>query len=229
MTATKIATKIATRTDKWTPSDRIGHAIAVWFGCGHVPIAPGTAGTIGAIPLYLLLRPFGPFAVVAVAIVLLFIGVWAAGTVVRRRGSHDPQIVVVDEVVGLLLTAAALPPVGPSLGSGWRGIAAAFVLFRRHLGRRRDPTAARLRPGRSLRLRFSSANEGRVFFGQNRPYRRYDPSLEIRTSTFPRVSRRPLAVLDRGARPQDPASLRTPSNRRGTFCTKLRPSNGCRG
>ena len=67
----------------------------------------------------------GPIAVVAVAVALLFVGVWAAGVVVRRKGSHDPQIVVIDEVVGVLLTLAALPP-----DHGLRGIVLAFVLFR---------------------------------------------------------------------------------------------------
>ena len=35
-----------------TPRQQLAHWLAVWFGCGHVPIAPGTAGTVGAIPLY---------------------------------------------------------------------------------------------------------------------------------------------------------------------------------
>ena len=38
---------------------RLAHVLAVWFGCGHVPRAPGLAGTLGAIPLYLIVRPFG--------------------------------------------------------------------------------------------------------------------------------------------------------------------------
>ena len=43
-----------------TALDKVAHVLAVWFGCGHVPVAPGLAGTLGAIPLYLLLRPYGP-------------------------------------------------------------------------------------------------------------------------------------------------------------------------
>ena len=41
------------------------YVLSVWFGCGHVPVAPGTAGTLGAIPLYLLVRPLGLAAVAA--------------------------------------------------------------------------------------------------------------------------------------------------------------------
>jgi len=71
---------------------RIAHVLAVWFGCGHVPVAPGLAGTLGAIPLYLLVRPFGPLAVAGAAIVLTAIGVWAAGVVERKLAIKDPQI-----------------------------------------------------------------------------------------------------------------------------------------
>ena len=105
------------------PCDRLAHVLAVWFGCGHVPIAPGTAGTLGAIPLYLLLRPHGVLTVAIAALVTTVVGVWAAGRVVARTGRHDPQIVVVDEVAGVLVTWLAAP-------IGWRGLLAGFVLFR---------------------------------------------------------------------------------------------------
>src|SRR6478752_6696142 len=59
--------------------DKVAHAIAVWFGCGHVPYMPGHAGTIGAIPLYLLVRPHGPVAVAAAALVVTLVGIWASG------------------------------------------------------------------------------------------------------------------------------------------------------
>ncbi len=38
-------------------SDRLADVLATWFGCGLIPKAPGTMGTLGAIPLYLLIRP----------------------------------------------------------------------------------------------------------------------------------------------------------------------------
>lgn len=106
-----------------TTRERIAHALAVWFGCGHVPVAPGTAGTIGATPLYLLLRPHGPLAVLIAAAIVTVVGVWAAGIVERRLGKKDPQIVCIDEVAGVLITWAAAP-------STWAGLIAGFVLFR---------------------------------------------------------------------------------------------------
>jgi phosphatidylglycerophosphatase A len=102
---------------------RIAYILATWFGCGRVPLAPGTAGTLGAIPLFLLLRPGGPLLVLLVAAALAVIGIWAAGEVVVSTGQGDPQIVVIDEVVGVLVTLAAS---GPS----WTNVVAGFVLFR---------------------------------------------------------------------------------------------------
>jgi phosphatidylglycerophosphatase A len=94
------------------------HVLAVWFGCGHVPIAPGTAGTLGAIPLYLLVRPFGFVAIAATAVIVTLVGLWAAGVVERRLGTKDPQIVCIDEVAGVFVTWLAAPatPLGLVVG-----------------------------------------------------------------------------------------------------------------
>ena len=99
------------------------YGLGTWFGCGFVPLAPGTAGTLGAIPLYLLLRPHGPLVILAVAAVLSLAGVVAATYIVRDKKDDDPQIVVVDEVAGVLVTLAAAPPT-------WAALATGFVLFR---------------------------------------------------------------------------------------------------
>jgi phosphatidylglycerophosphatase A len=99
------------------------HILAVWFGCGHLPVMPGTWGTLGAIPLYLLLRPLGVGAVAAAAAGVTLVGLWAAGVVERRLGKKDPQIVCIDEVAGVLVTWLAAPPT-------WMGLVAGFVVFR---------------------------------------------------------------------------------------------------
>ena len=99
------------------------HVLAVWFGCGHVPIAPGTAGTLGAIPLYLVVRPHGWPAVAATAVLVTLVGIWAAGVVERRLGTKDPQIVCIDEVAGVFITWLAAPPT-------WAGLVVGVVLFR---------------------------------------------------------------------------------------------------
>lgn len=111
--------------------DRVAYWLATWFGCGLVPRAPGTAGSIGAIPLYLALRSQGAMAVAVGAVVATFVGVWAATAVARSTGLKDPQIVVIDEVAGMLVTMSpaavlATPPGMPM----WPSLLAGFVLFR---------------------------------------------------------------------------------------------------
>jgi phosphatidylglycerophosphatase A len=88
-----------------------------------VPIAPGTAGTLGAIPLYLALvrLPFAAYAVATLA--LLAIAIPAADRAGRYWGVADASPIVVDEVVGYLVTMALVP-------FSWQATAAGFVLFR---------------------------------------------------------------------------------------------------
>jgi phosphatidylglycerophosphatase A len=103
---------------------RTAWALATWFGCGMTPLAPGTAGTLGAIPLYLLVVRGGRSLVIATAIVATLVGVWAASVVAREIGKKDPQFVVVDEVAGMLITMVPMDTLS------WRGTLVGFVLFR---------------------------------------------------------------------------------------------------
>jgi len=98
--------------------DVTAHVLSVWFGCGHMPVAPGLTGTLGAIPLYLLLRPHGHGAVAAAALVVTLVGIWASGRVERRLGRKDPQIVCIDEVAGVLVTWIVAPPTTRALVAG---------------------------------------------------------------------------------------------------------------
>jgi len=106
-----------------TAMDRLAHVLAVWFGCGHVPVAPGLAGTLGAIPLYLLLRPRGAGVVAGMAALLTIVGIWAAERVARRLGGKDPQIICIDETAGVFVTWIAAKPT-------LFGLLAGVVLFR---------------------------------------------------------------------------------------------------
>ena len=98
--------------------------IATWFGCGRVPKAPGTAGSAGAIPLYVLAVQAGRVGVAATAVVVTAVGIWAASFVARELGKKDPQTVVVDEVAGLLITML------PVAHLSWRAVLVGFLLFR---------------------------------------------------------------------------------------------------
>jgi phosphatidylglycerophosphatase A len=82
---------------------RTASVIATWFGCGLAPRAPGTVGSLGAVPLHLLLRLLPVEAHVALVLATLAGGTWAAHHYALDRGQKDPQSVVIDEVAGSLL------------------------------------------------------------------------------------------------------------------------------
>ena len=97
--------------------------LACGLGSGASPWAPGTAGTLAALPLWLALRPVPLAGYLAVVALMFAAGVWICGRTARRFGSHDPSGIVWDEVVGVLLALAAAPP-------GWPWAVAGVVLFR---------------------------------------------------------------------------------------------------
>ncbi|KAA3621117.1 MAG: phosphatidylglycerophosphatase A [Proteobacteria bacterium] len=97
--------------------------LALFFGAGLAPYAPGTAGTLAAIPVYLLLTRLGPFAYLCVTAVVIMVGVWACGRAAHELGVHDHSAIVLDEVAGYLVTMALVP-------LGWKTAIAGFVLFR---------------------------------------------------------------------------------------------------
>jgi phosphatidylglycerophosphatase A len=92
--------------------------------CGYFPFAPGTVGSAAGLVVYLLVWWSESPAVEAGLIAVLFAaGVWAGTTAERYFGGIDPGPVVIDEVVGMLITLAFIPV-------GWSGAAAGFFLFR---------------------------------------------------------------------------------------------------
>src|SRR6202142_4625464 len=100
--------------------------LATWFGCGLAPFAPGTFGSLGAlVPAILLARAgWRPLYFVALAVAALPLAVWSADRTAKRVGKKDPQLGVVDEVVGqwIALGGAASLARGP----GWVGGFAPF-------------------------------------------------------------------------------------------------------
>ena len=96
------------------PFWRVPILLATWFGCGLLPIAPGTWGSIGALPFaWFIHMKTGPVGLFIAAIILFFVGVWAAGICAGEVGENDPSQVVIDEVVGLWMTLALAAPLDP--------------------------------------------------------------------------------------------------------------------
>lgn len=101
---------------------------AVFFAtagyCGYFPVAPGTAGSAAGLLVYLLVWWTGSPIVEVAAIAAIFAaGAWAATHAERFFGGIDPGPVVIDEVLGMLITLAFIP-------AGWAAMLAGFLLFR---------------------------------------------------------------------------------------------------
>lgn len=79
------------------------HWLAHWFGCGLSPKAPGTVGSLGALPVHWLLLKVGPIPHAIVVLGLTLVGFVAAEAASRAAGDEDPSAVVIDEVAGMLI------------------------------------------------------------------------------------------------------------------------------
>ena len=98
--------------------------IASFGYVGFFPIAPGTAGSLAALALFAFVRWIGVPVIELSAIVAVFaIGVWAAHGTEVALARKDPGVVVIDEVLGMLITLALLP-------LSLTGVALGFLLFR---------------------------------------------------------------------------------------------------
>ena len=97
--------------------------LATGFGVGYSPVAPGTLGTLIAIPIYYFLSEI-PSPLYEVTLVgFFFVSVWVSGNAERLFGKEDDQRIVIDEVIGFLITMLWVPKT-------IRFIIIGFVLFR---------------------------------------------------------------------------------------------------
>lgn len=103
---------------------RIARGIATAGGAGYSPVAPGTCGTLVAIPLAWALAGADWPIYLLVCAGLIAAGVWAAAVADRSWGTHDSGRIVIDEVAGYLVTMAAVDRSSAVL------LAAGFVVFR---------------------------------------------------------------------------------------------------
>ncbi|QDC09695.1 phosphatidylglycerophosphatase A [Oceanicola sp. D3] len=111
------------------------HGIATFFWVGHLRPAPGTWGSLAALPAGYVIALYAGFWGLALATLTAFaLGLWATAEETRGAADHDPSEIVVDEVVGQWI--ALFPVVYGAIAAGqelhrlWPGWLAAFVLFR---------------------------------------------------------------------------------------------------
>ena len=103
---------------------RLAVAVSTGFYCGYAPVAPGTVGSaLGLVVFGVLRANVSPLVELATIAVLLAVGVWSASMTERYVGLTDPGIIVIDEIVGMLLTFAYL-------NVGFGSLVSGFVIFR---------------------------------------------------------------------------------------------------
>jgi phosphatidylglycerophosphatase A len=96
---------------------------ATWFGTGFSPVASGTVGTVGAIPLYLLLTRLPLLPYLAVTALFTLAACWISGAAERMFQEQDSGKIVIDEVAGFLVTMTGVT-------ATWQTVLAGFLLFR---------------------------------------------------------------------------------------------------
>lgn len=97
--------------------------LACGLGSGAARFAPGTFGTLVAIPLYWFMQPLSVFYYASLTILLFVLGIGLCGYAARQLGVHDHPGIVWDEIVGYLITMFMAPA-----GLVW--IIIGFILFR---------------------------------------------------------------------------------------------------
>ena len=99
------------------------HLLAFGFGSGLSPKAPGTAGTVLAVLIYLLLPAMSPLIYIGFIVVTFLLGIWLCGKTAEDLGVHDHGGIVWDEFVGYWITMFMAP-------AGLLWVLVGFVLFR---------------------------------------------------------------------------------------------------
>ncbi|MGV6825422.1 MAG: phosphatidylglycerophosphatase A family protein [bacterium] len=99
------------------------HFLAFGFGSGLFPVAPGTAGTLAAIPIYWLISDFSIWPYLGIVAAISIVGIWICGRSAADLNTHDHPGIVWDEIAGYLVTMTFAP-------AGWHWIVLGFVLFR---------------------------------------------------------------------------------------------------
>jgi phosphatidylglycerophosphatase A len=103
---------------------RLAVFLASFGYVGYFPIAPGTAGSAAALALYALVRwSASPLVEGVVLVAVALVGTWSASIAERQFGVTDPGQIVIDEVLGMLMTLAFV-------SLTWPGVVVGFFVFR---------------------------------------------------------------------------------------------------
>lgn len=99
------------------------HFVSLGFGSGLMPKAPGTFGTLVAIPLYILISSLNLELYLLITLLVTLIGIYLCAYTSKALGVHDHSGIVIDEIAGYFITMIAVP-------FDWVWIIVGFLLFR---------------------------------------------------------------------------------------------------
>ncbi|MFC0446397.1 phosphatidylglycerophosphatase A [Pseudidiomarina halophila] len=99
------------------------HFFSLGFGSGLAPKAPGTFGTLAAVPIVWLLQGVDPWIYLSIAVLVSLVGIAMCRATANALGVHDHPAIVLDEIAGYLLAMSFLP-------ATWVNLLLAFLLFR---------------------------------------------------------------------------------------------------
>jgi len=113
--------------NEYRQMDRIKKAVIIFIAqgayAGRFPVAPGTAGTLIGVLLYLWMRVISPAAYLVLCFIIIMIGTWIAGRAESFLGRKDSPSIVIDEIAGYLVAMFMVP-------QGWGFVVSGFLLFR---------------------------------------------------------------------------------------------------
>lgn len=107
--------------------NRVARSIILFIAqgayAGRVPVAPGTAGTLVGVCIFLAMKGLAPAHYLAVCVLMFLVGTWFSGQAEILLGRKDSASIVIDEIAGYLVAMFLVP-------SGWMYIVCGFLLFR---------------------------------------------------------------------------------------------------
>ena len=99
------------------------HFLSLGFGTGLAPQAPGTFGTLAAIPVVVLAASLGLTGFIIATVLACVVGVFFCDYTAKAMGEHDHPAIVWDEIAGFMVAMLAVP-------ISWQTLLVAFILFR---------------------------------------------------------------------------------------------------
>ncbi len=109
--------------DEISLKEYLAFLVATGGFVGKIPIAPGTLGTLVAIPIMFIYWDKGILAQLSIAAAVFFIGLWASIVIVEKYKEKDPEYIVIDEIAGFMITMIGIKLTLIHLALG-------FILFR---------------------------------------------------------------------------------------------------